>query len=137
MVETYSQLPTRNSVYDAMKTKNPDDYTWQVWQDAFTKSARFMPVQYPEWPEISSIISLALQQAQIQEKTPQEALDGKVRKQGRGSDAEAAVISYEAQGRRRRQCGAAWPVTLVTLRHDWRLYRAAAGGLAGGQPYRL
>ena len=75
MVETYSQLPTRNSVYDAMKAKNPDDYTWQVWQDAFTQSARFMPVQYPEWPEISSIISLALQQAQIQEKTPQEALD--------------------------------------------------------------
>ncbi len=75
MVETYSQLPTRTSVYDAMKANNPDDYTWQVWQDAFSQSARFMPVQYPEWSQISSIISLALQQAQIQEKTPQEALD--------------------------------------------------------------
>ena len=75
MVEKYNQLPTRTSVYEAMKEKNPDDYTWQVWQDAFSKSARFMPVQYPEWSEISSIISLALQQAQIQEKTPQEALD--------------------------------------------------------------
>ena len=74
MVEKYNQLPTRTSVYEAMKKKNPDDYTWQVWQDAFSQSARFMPVQYPEWSEISSIISLALQQAQIQEKTPQEAL---------------------------------------------------------------
>lgn len=75
MVETYNQLPTRTSVFDAMKAANPDDYTWQVWQDAFSQSARFMPVQYPEWSEISSMISLALQQAQIQEKTPQEALD--------------------------------------------------------------
>lgn len=75
MVEKYNQLPTRASVYEAMKQQNPDDYTWQVWQDAFTQSARFMPVQYPEWPEISSAISLALQQAQLQEKTPQEALD--------------------------------------------------------------
>ena len=75
MVEKYSQLPTRTSVYESMKAKHPDDYTWQVWQDAFSQAARFMPVQYPEWGEISSIISLALQQAQIQEKTPKEALD--------------------------------------------------------------
>jgi multiple sugar transport system substrate-binding protein len=74
MTETYNQLPTRNSVYEEMKVRKPD-YTWQVWQDAFSQSARFMPVQYPEWPQISSIISLALQQAQLQEKTPQEALD--------------------------------------------------------------
>ena len=74
MTETYNQLPTRNSVYEEMKIRKPD-YTWQVWQDALNKAARFMPVQYPEWPQISSIISLALQQAQIQEKTPQEALD--------------------------------------------------------------
>ncbi len=75
MVETYNQLPTRDSVFEAMKENNPDDPTWQVWQDAFSQAARFMPVQYPEWPQISSIISLALQQAQIQERTPQEALD--------------------------------------------------------------
>jgi multiple sugar transport system substrate-binding protein len=74
MTETYNQLPTRNSVYEEMKVRKPD-YTWQVWQDAFSQAARFMPVQYPEWPQISSIISLALQQAQLQEKTPQEALD--------------------------------------------------------------
>ncbi len=74
MTTKYGQLPTRNSVYDAMKQIKPD-YTWQVWQDAFSKAARFMPVQYPDWPQISSIISLALQQAQIGAASPQDALN--------------------------------------------------------------